>query len=163
MQKSLMMMVAVPATVAILAIVGAAPIGAQTPTTEPATEVAVLTVTKTVVGTAPAGTEFTLHISCVGSEEAPEVPQVADYDEDMTFGATGGNKEFVFTGGSECDITETDDGGANSSSGPVSVSIEQPIPYAAEIVNTFDPAAPTTTTAPAAAAAAVVTPAAFTG
>ena len=61
----------------------------------------------------------------------------------------------------ELGLTETDDGGADSSSGPVEVAIEDPIAYEAEIVNTFV-AAETTTTA-AAAAEAVEAVAAFTG
>ena len=161
MRTTLAMKLAVPAAIAVLGVLGASPIGAQSPPTTVQQEVANLTVTKTVVGTAPSTAQFTLHITCSGSSITVE-SQVTDYDEDMTFGPTGGSKLFVFTGPSLCTITETDDGGANSSSGPVQVSIESPIDYSAEITNTFDPVV-TPTTAPAAAAAAVQTTATFTG
>jgi len=160
MKKTLMATLAVPAAVVVLGIVGAGPIGAQT--TIPQQEVAVLTVTKTVVGTAPTGTEFTLHLTCTGRiVDGKPATNVTDYDEDMTFGATGGSKDFEFTDQSDCVVTETDDGGADSSTGPVDVAIDQPVDYAAEITNTFDPAITTTTAA--AAAAAVAATAAFTG
>jgi hypothetical protein len=159
MKNSLALKLAVPVAVAVLGLLSAAPIGAQT--TVPPQEVATLTVTKTVVGTAPADAEFTLHLSCSGTDDEEVTSQVTDYEEDITFGATGGSQDFEFTGPSLCEITETDDGGADSSSGPVEVAIEDPISYEAEIVNTFV-AAETTTTA-AAAAEAVEATAAFTG
>ena len=74
----------------------------------------------------------------------------------------------MFTGLSQCTVTETDNGGADSSTGPVNVDIVRPITYDATIVNTFaaTPTTPTsatpTTAAPAAAAAVTATPA-FTG
>ena len=161
MKKTLAMKLAVPAAIAVMGVLGASPIGAQTTPTTSTDEVAVLTVTKSVVGTAPTDAEFTLHISCTGTDDEDVQTQATDYDEDITFGSTGGNQQYVFTGPSQCEVTETDDGGADSSTGPVTVDITQPISYVAQIVNTFDPA--TTTTTPAAAAAAVETTAAFTG
>jgi hypothetical protein len=158
MKKTLAIKFAVPVAVAIMGVLGASPIGAQTATTEPAEEVAVLTVTKTVDGTAPTDAEFTLHITCNSEDDLEVETRAVDYDEDITFGSTGGSEDFAFTGPSECEVTEVDDGGALSSSGPVSVSITQPIAYSAEIVNTF-----ATTTTTAAAAAAVEATAAFTG
>jgi hypothetical protein len=161
MKRTLAGALAVSAAAALMTVAGASPIGAQTaPTTSPEPEVAVLTVTKTVDGTAPDGTQFTLHLFCTDAN-LDRVAQTTEYDEDVIFGATGGSKDFVFTAPSQCTVTETDDGGANSSSGPVDVDITEPIAYSAEIVNTFDPS--TTTTAPAAAAAAVQTTANFTG
>lgn len=161
MKNALALKVAVPVAVAALALLGAAPISAQT--TVPPSEGAVLTVTKTVVGTAPTDAQFVLHITCNSStlNSGPQT-QAVDYDEDITFGPTGGSKEFEFFGPSLCEITETADGGADSSTGPVEVAIESPILYSAEIVNTFDPAVSTTTT-PAAPAPAVQAVAAFTG
>jgi hypothetical protein len=159
MKQTMATKFAVPVAVLALGLLGAAPVGAQT-TTVP--EVATLTVTKTVVGTPPAGTTFTLHISCAGDSEQVEgmSGQAVDYDQDIPFTAAGGSVDFVFTGPSACEITETDDGGATSSSGSVEVAILEPIDYAAEITNTFaDPA----TTAPAAEAAAVEAAPAFTG
>ena len=78
---------------------------------------------------------------------------------DLTIGAAAEAKQQLLhalagEGPLELDtreVTEVDDGGALSSSGPVSVSITQPIAYSAEIVNTF---ATTTTTAPGATPAA---------
>ena len=126
---------------------------------------ATLTVTKAVVGTPPAGTSFTLHILCGSIESAPSGAlgsTATAYDEDIPFGAAGGSKDYVFTGPSSCTITETDAGGATSSTGPVTVAILAPTDYSATITNTF--VAPvTTTTAPAAAAAAVQAAPAFTG
>jgi hypothetical protein len=145
-----------------LGLLGAAPSGAQT-TTVP-NEVATLTVTKAVVGTAPAGTTFTLHILCnstVQSLAGSLQGQAVDYDEDIPFGATGGSQDFVFGGPSSCTITETADGGADSSTGPVTVDITDPIQFNATITNTFNAVATTTTEAPA-AAAVQATPA-FTG
>ena len=159
MKNTLWMKVAAPAAVVTLGLLGAAPVAAQT--TVPPSEVAVLTVTKTVDGTAPADAEFTLHITCAASEDGEAVTQATDYDQDITFGSTGGSQDFEFTGPSLCEVTEVDDGGADSSTGPVDVDITQPIAYSAEIVNTFDPAVTTTTAA--AAAAAVEATAAFTG
>jgi len=148
-----------------LGLLGAVPAGAQTTSTVP--ETATLTVTKTVVGDPPAGTTFTLHITCTDANEGAGslggdniLPVGTVYDEDIPFGISGGSKDFVFLGPSQCDVTETDDGGALSNSGPVSVDILDPILYQAEITNTF---AAVTTTAPPAAAAAVQATPAFTG
>ena len=73
MKKTLAIKFAVPVAVAIIGVLGASPIGAQTATTEPAEEVAVLTVTKTVDGTAPTDAEFTLHITCTATRIDLEV------------------------------------------------------------------------------------------
>ena len=165
MKKTLAMKLAVPAAIAVLGVLGASPIGAQTDTTI-SQEVATLTVTKTVVGTAPTDAQFTLHLSCTAGDQILDgeghlsaVP-TTEYDQDITFGSTGGSEQFLFDGPSLCEVTETDDGGADSSTGPVEVAIENPIEYSAEITNTFDPG---TTTSTAAAAAAVQATAAFTG
>lgn len=159
MKNTLWMKVAAPAAVVALGLLGAVPASAQT--TVPPSEVAVLTVTKTVVGTAPADAEFTLHLTCTPAEIDGEAEtKVNAYDEDITFGPTGGSEDFEFTSQSVCELTEVDDGGADSSTGPVNVDILEPIAYDAEIVNTFDPMTTSTT---AAAAAAVEATAAFTG
>jgi hypothetical protein len=162
MNKTLATKIALPAAVLALGLVGAAPVAAQT-TTIPS-ELATLTVTKTVFGTPPAGTTFVLHLTCVSSPlnagNVSKSAQLADYDEDMTFGAAGGSKNFTFNRESTCDVTETDDGGATSSSGPVHVVINNPTQFNATITNTFVEA---TTTAPPAAWAAVEAKPAFTG
>lgn len=59
-------------------------------------------------------------------------------------------------------MTEVDDGGADSSTGPIVVVIDSDARLTAEIVNTFDPD-PTRTAAPIPAAEAVVAVPAFTG
>jgi hypothetical protein len=160
MNNTLWMKVAAPAAVVTLGLLGAAPVAAQT--TVPPSETAVLTVTKTVDGTAPADAEFVLHIRCLSDQdEEGAAPRAVDYDEDITFGSTGGSEEFEFFDVSSCEITEVDDGGADSNSGPVSIDILEPIAYSAEIINTFDPAVSTTSTA--APAPAVEATAAFTG
>jgi hypothetical protein len=148
-----------------MSLLAAAPAGAVSVGTIP-TQVATLTVTKTVVGTPPANTTFVLHLRCV-----PSMPPVADvsplggaapvYDEDVNFGAAGGSQDFPFHNPAVCTLTETNDGGANSSTGPVTVDIIHPTLYHAAITNTFDPIV--TTTTPAKAAPAVETAPAFTG
>jgi len=137
-------------------------------------ETATLTVTKTVEGTAPADAEFVINVFCeggttngteVGLEPAGDILEVV-YDEDITFGPEGGSEDFEFFSEASCTITEVDDGGADSSSGPVSVDITDPIQFDAEIVNTFDAEAATTvapTTTAAAAAGAVRAAPTFTG
>ena len=161
MKTTMIQRFAAPATVLALGLLGAAPVAAQT-TTIP--ELATLTVTKTVVGTPPPGTTFMLHLTCVGIERPSAVdsniPQAVAYDEDIEFGPAGGSKDFEFTGGSSCDVTETDDGGATSNSGPVNVVIDSPTEFNAEITNTFVAA---TTAAPPAAVAAVAAAPTFTG
>jgi len=166
MTSKLLSRLAVAAAAIALAVglLGAAPSGAQTATTLPA-EVATLTVTKAVVGTPPAGTTFTLHILCAPTDSARQGglgSTATAYDEDIPFGAAGGSKDYIFTGPSRCTITETNAGGATSSTGPVTVAILGPTNYSATITNTFVAPA-TTTTAPAAAAAAVQAAPAFTG
>jgi hypothetical protein len=154
-----------------IGVLGAVPAGAQT--TVP-TQLDTLTVTKTVVGRPPAGTTFVLHINCIGQavQMQPGKQQglhgqggaIPVFDEDITFGASGGSKDYVFNNPAQCVVTETNDGGADSSTGPVTVDIAEPTHYSAVITNTFDPAATTTTApAPAAAAAAVQATPAFTG
>jgi len=164
MNKMLGIKAAVATAALGLGLFAAVPAGAQTDTTIGG-EVAVLTVTKTVDGTAPADTSFTLHITCTGRDTGPTIVgklggQATDYDEDIVFGATGGSHDYVFSGPSDCTVTETDDGGADASSGPVDVAILAPTSYDAEIINTFDPVP---TTAPPAQEAAVEAAPAFTG
>ena len=148
-----------------MSVLAAAPAGAVSVDTTMPSKVATLTVTKMVVGTPPAGTTFVLHIRCVGtmrdSSATPQGGAVPVYDEDVNFGAKGGSRDFSFGQTASCVVTETDDGGANSKSGPVTVEIDKPAFFHAVITNTFDPIA--TTTAPAKAAAAVQAAPAFTG
>ena len=149
-----------------MSVLAAAPAGAVSVDTTMPREAATLTVTKTVVGTPPTGTTFVLHIRCVDGPRSmkratPQGGAVPLYDEDVNFGAKGGSRDFTFGQAASCVVTETDDGGANSKSGPVTVEILKPTTYSAVITNTFDPIV--TTTTPAKAAAAVQAAPAFTG
>ncbi len=135
---------------------------------------ATLTVTKTVEGVAPADAEFVINVFCTDGIPVDTVPELEPlgldgivYDEDITFGPEGGSEDFDFFDFATCTITEVDDGGADSSSGPVEVDISGPELFDAEIVNTFDAeaattVAPTPTTAAAAAGAVRAAPT-FTG
>ena len=146
-----------------------------------------LEVTKVVEGTAPADAEFVIRVDCVRAQvptSATALPGTPAADRgpappsdnppfvvDLTYGAEGGTQSVAVGERAECTITEIDNGGADSNTGPVQVSIEDPISYPASITNTFDPEptttteAPTTTAAPttAAAAAAVAQAPTFTG
>jgi hypothetical protein len=142
-------LVAVVASAMTLAI-AVSPAGAGpgvTATTEGQT--ATLTITKVVQGTPPAGTEFMISVECEAS---------GPYQ--LTFGATGGQKDIIFTGPDQCTSTEPDNGGASSTTGLGRVDILQPTGYAQTVTNTFDPAEPTTT---AKTAATTATRPTFTG
>ncbi len=111
-------------------------------------EEATLTVTKTVVGTPPPGATFLVNVSC-------EVLEAEPIDEDIEFGPSGGSTVMGIPGPALCTVTEVDNGGADSSTGPIEVLIDAPTNFDAEIVNTFDPE-PTPTPA-------IAVPLAFTG
>lgn len=137
---------------------------------------ATLYVTKTVDGTAPAGTEFVIEVDCTqavpnGGAEPTRGPVEPTFPIVLTFGADGGISDPIFFNTPHtCTVTETDNGGADSNTGPVDVDLDEPIRFDAEITNVFDPEptttteAPTTTTPPTSAAAAAVAQApTFTG
>ncbi len=112
-------------------------------------DTATLTVTKTVVGTPPPGATFVVNVYCEFEEGDPETM-------DIEFGPSGGSEDVLFSDEALCTVTEVDNGGADSSTGPIEVLIDAPTSFEAEIVNTFDPE-PTPTTP------VVVAPLAFTG
>jgi hypothetical protein len=166
---------AVGIVVVAVAAMGAAPSAAQTtsttlpPDTLPPPPIisATLTVTKAVVGVAPPDATFVLHVFCPGIEPNPSAAPSTDgplrpatpvlwYDEDLTFGATGGSTVLPFPAfiGATCTVTETQNGGAISTSPPVQLAIGAGS-YTATITNTFGPSPDTTTTTPAASATAV--------
>ncbi len=165
---------AIPFAVVLVSVLGTVAVGAQTtPSTPNQEDSETLTVTKTVVGTAPADATFVLHVRC----EAPGNETVID--EDVTQGPTGGSKDFVIAPSRmlDCTVSETTDGGADSirscaglagttstcsDTGTISVGIVTVgTPTIVEITNTFNAA--TTTTAPAEVAPAVAAAGTFTG
>lgn len=81
-------------------------------------EYAALDVTKIVEGDPAPGTTFTITVDCEGDE--PVEPKAAAGDDtapyDLEFGTAGGTDRVWFFGIHVCDVTETDDGGAESSS-----------------------------------------------
>lgn len=152
--------------------IGAAPAGAG--------DMGSLTVTKTVEGDAPADAEFVIDVYCelVLPQDAeiggalPSGPVNVTIDEQVTFGPEGGEETFPFSSnanGSECTITEVEDGGADEViNREVELTLENTTLYEAEITNVFAEELTTTTTttaAPttAAAAAAAVAAPRFTG
>lgn len=142
---------------------------------------AVLTVTKTVQGSPPEGTEFVIEVECfaVGGRVLESVRPMADtlvLDETVTFGPGGGSESFdiaptVAFDEVSCTVLETSDGGADRvEGGDQVISMTEPGEYDAEVINVFDPVEPTTstttaatTTTAAAAATAVRATPRFTG
>ena len=168
---------AVVALSALIGIVSTTPVSAG--------GAADLEVTKVVEGTAPADAEFIIRVDCARAQvptSSTAVPGAPAADRgpappsdnppfvvDLTFGAEGGTQTVLVGEQAECTITEIDNGGADSNTGPVQVSVDELISYPASITNTFDPEptttteAPTTTAAPTTAAAAVAQAPTFTG
>lgn len=119
-------------------------------------EYAGLDVTKAVDGTAPAGTSFVIQVDCDGD------PGNADRGPyDLTFDADGGTNRVWFSEEHLCEITETDDGGADSATivsedcneggGPTGngaelVSIDDPVLCDATVTNTFEDTTTSTST-----------------
>ena len=144
MKRAVLVTTAVSAIALAVAI---SPAGAGVPpTTTP--QIATLTITKVVQGTAPADAEFTIVADCEASGE-----------HELTFGAEGGEQEIVFSSADVCDITEPGDGGASSTTGLGEIGIFSPTDYARSVINTFDPESATTVDT----AAEVATRPTFTG
>lgn len=144
---------------------GVVPAGAQG-------ETATLTVTKAVVGPVPSDAHFVIHVLCTDARptETPisvvNVPAAARvvYDEDVTFGPSGGSKDFTFLRAADCTVTETNNGGATSTTGGGGIGITRPTTYQSVITNTFVATATTQigTTTSSVASMAVAQPR-FTG
>jgi hypothetical protein len=81
----------------------------------------VLTVEKSVQGVAPSGTTFVAHAECTTGETSD-----VHFDE---HGAPLGSPELLVGGGAECTVTETDTGGAASTT--YACSAEASVPPAA--------------------------------
>ncbi len=119
-----------------------------------------LDVTKVVEGDAPEGTEFVIRVACEGSD----ADDVGPYD--LAFDTDGGTNRVWFSDTHECELTETDDGGAESTTivsedcalgpqevagnGAESVVIVEPVRCDATVTNVFpttpDTGPPTTPT-----------------
>ncbi len=129
---------------------------------------ATVNVTKQVQGPDPANTTFTVHVDCAftpdgagsgaqgfagssASVHSNGVP--TDVTGDLQYGSSGGTSPFYLFDPATCTLTETNTGGAQSTSiTPNPVDVVNPIVYSATVTNTF----------PAPAAAVVVQPR-FTG
>jgi hypothetical protein len=119
-----------------------------------------LTVNKVVEGTAPAGTTFEIEVDCVaGLDGIAAGIDFGSFVEDLEYGAFGGVQDVILYSGAVCTTTETDDGGADSSSveGAEADFEESPIDLTATVTNVF---AAETVAAPAEAAPVAPT---FTG
>lgn len=111
------------------------------------------TVNKAVEGTAPAGAAYTIAVACDDDGGGA-------YTDDFDFPATGGSASFVIYEGVICDVEETDDGGATSSSQSADVLdfLEEPSDESVTVTNVFG----ARSTAPPAARPVTATPT-FTG
>ncbi|MDE0802554.1 MAG: hypothetical protein OSA99_04440 [Acidimicrobiales bacterium] len=89
-----------------------------TETIERGFDYAGLDVTKAIEGPVPDGTEFVVEVDCAfiglegGQGEGPELPDAGPYD--LTFAADGGTNRVWFSDQHSCELTETEDGGAQS-------------------------------------------------
>jgi hypothetical protein len=119
-------------------------------------------VMKQVQGPDPADTTFTVHFDCTvqaGSTangftaSSTVVPTVGapDTTGDLQYGSSGGTLVFYAFGKGTCTLTETNTGGAQSTSiSPNPVDVVNPIVYSTTVTNTFPPLAlaPAVITAP---------------
>jgi hypothetical protein len=136
----------------------------------------VLFLEKQVVGTPPAGAEYVIDVFCtIQTPGVIEIPEFATpaaiaiiLDTQFVFGAQGGIEEIPFDrlGDDEtinCDIFESETGGAIDVTPPQSVVIDSNVTYFAYVENVFDtppPNGPATT--PTVGPADPVSPAAVT-
>jgi hypothetical protein len=104
-----------------------------------------LLIDKEVEGDVPAGTTFTVEVACEEGEGVA-VADVGPQDEhdgqtavyERQFGADGGSDVVYFYGPADCIITETEDGGAESTSiEPDEVEISDPEDFSTVVTNTF--------------------------
>ncbi|MGK2949082.1 MAG: DUF5979 domain-containing protein [Acidimicrobiales bacterium] len=122
-----------------------------------------LTIDKVVEGTAPAGTTFTVEALCDDSEG--EGDEGGAFTEERTFEASGGSAAVVLYSGAVCTVTETDDGGATSSTITDGTSdfLPAPVDLTSTVTNVFAASTPTPTPTPPGAAQPVVAAPSFTG
>lgn len=120
-----------------------------------------LTIDKVVEGTPPAGATFTVEAVCDSDDFESE--EEGTFTEERTFASTGGSAAVVLYAGSECTVTETNDGGATSSSITDATTDFGPAPMdlTTTVTNVFAAAPPAPT--PPGAAQPVVTQPTFTG
>jgi hypothetical protein len=98
-----------------------------------------LTVTKVVEGQAPEGATFVVVVDC--GPEAPGPPDGANveaFSVELVFPAGGGTHPVIAYRYPTCQITETDDGGAQSTEiRPATVHVEDHWGHEARVTNTF--------------------------
>ncbi len=119
---------------------------------------------KLVQGSDPGGDSFTVAVSCTanpidglsgasgfGSGSSSRSADLLPWSGNLQYGAAGGTLPFYGFEASTCTVTETNAGGAASTTiTPNPVDVEDPIPYSVTVTNVF-------------AAAAIVAAPAFTG
>jgi hypothetical protein len=112
-----------------------------------------LTVTKVVEGDAPDDATFVIEVECEGADA---------FTEELELGAEGGVAEvYSYVGPTTCEVTETDDGGAESTEiEGGTAEFDEPIDLAATVTNTFADTPPTTTTTVPTVPTTTTTPAA---
>jgi hypothetical protein len=117
-----------------------------------------LTIDKVVKGTPPAGTTFTVEAVC-----DPGVEEAEPLTEERTFASAGGSATVILYDGAVCTVTETDDGGATSSTITDGTTnfLAEPLDLTTTVTNVFAAVTPAPT--PPGAAQPVVAPPAFTG
>ena len=110
---------------------------------------AIIAVEKVVDGPAPEGTTFTVNVSCTGRLD-PEAAATGGFDDvgpsqnddpispDLTYGATGGVAYVYSDFARECDIAETNDVGAASSTvDPEFLFVDAPETFDVTVTNVF--------------------------
>lgn len=111
----------------------------------------VIEVTKTVEGPVPDTAEFVIEVDCDPPAQPLEVSvsgEILDppFTQDLVFGPEGGTQSLTLGSPASCTVTETDNGGAASNTGPQDVEVESTTTYPVEVVNTFEEPTTTTTT-----------------
>ena len=96
------------------------PAGGEGPSWQPRSVDGAVTITKTVVGTPPPGTTFTVKVDCAGEQD----------DKTLTFPETGGTQtiERDSFGPLECDVTEPAAGGASTTTYTCDAGRERQVP-----------------------------------
>ncbi len=116
---------------------------------------ATLNVAKVVQGSDPGGDSFTVALSCLGttstssangfgsgSSSEHSATVATPSSGNLQYGAAGGTSPFYVYEASTCTVTETNAGGAASTTiTPNPVDVEDPIPYSVTVTNVFPAAA----------------------
>lgn len=110
----------------------------------------------------PDSAAFEIEVDCVGD---PEDELDETFTELLTFDVEGGSQEVYIFNATACTVTETDDGGATSSSVSGGEPVfGEPIDLTSTVTNVFSTSTPAPTPpTPPSGAQPVVAPPAFTG